>query len=141
MNITLREKILSIIIVVTLLSHLTFLHNVLENYVVCIGTDGHIAVENVSECDECIETEFLASNDVANIEVSKTDCEDISLDQNCFEINQFVTKNKIDISENVFELTAVLSESRTEIKYYYSINNNKDKNPILKNYTTVSLLI
>jgi hypothetical protein len=106
--------------------------------VVCFGTDGHIAVEKVNECDECTEAEFLTSSD---IEVRRADCEDISLDQNCFEINQFVAKNKIDISKNIYELTEILSEPKTEKKYHCSINNNKDKNLILKNYTTVSLLI
>jgi hypothetical protein len=141
MNIPLREKTLNIIIIVTLLSHLTFLHNVLEAYVICFGTDGHITVEEVKDCDECSNNEFLLSNNAANIELKNVDCKDIPLDQYCLEVNQFIIKNKAGISDNVLKLTSVLSESGGELKYYYSINEKSVKNHILENYTTVSLLI
>ncbi|NNG27724.1 MAG: hypothetical protein HKM87_09370 [Ignavibacteriaceae bacterium] len=141
MNILVRKRVINIVIIFALLSHLTFLHNVLDNYVICFGADGHIAVEKVSDCDECPAIEFSKAIDIAYTEVNIPDCKDISLDQNCFESNQFITKDKVDISDTNLVLNTILLEPKNETKYYCSTNTNKDKNHILENYTTVSLLI
>ncbi|MBT8378864.1 MAG: hypothetical protein KJN64_06525 [Ignavibacteria bacterium] len=141
MNTQFEFKFINVVIVISLLSHLTILHNFLEDYVICYGTDGHIAVENVNDCDECPSIDLSTLDYFANEEVKKPECEDISIDQHCFEGNQFIINNNIDLPSTILVLNAVFSKSKDEIKFYYSPNTNNNKNQILDSYTTVSLLI
>ena len=133
-------KFINILIVISLLSHLTILHNFLEDYVICYGSDGHIAVENVNDCVECPSIDFSTLDYSAIEGVKNSECEDISLDQHCFAENQFITKNNVDLPNFIIAIKTVLSRQENQVNRYHSLNNN-NINRILDSYTTISLLI
>lgn len=125
-----------------MLSHLTYLHDLLDNYVLCYGNDGHIAIENINdnlECEITNATSVMVNSNTLSFQ--NNNCNDISLGNDCYEDSQFLndSKTNITISVNAF----IQPLQRTKQKPVYS--NIKDhlsiSNLILENYTTVSLLI
>lgn len=124
-----------------MLSHITFMHNIVHDYVICYGDDGHIEIENVNDCADCAPPSMFDSETTSSSQLSSKDCEDVSLDVNCFEEEQYISKNNISINRSIlknkmFSFQIGNSESN-------SILNNKIvlENNILKNYTSISLLI
>ena len=136
-----QYKIISIILVFVILSHITFMHNIVHDYVICYGNDGHIEVEKINDCVDCTPHSMFDNKESASSKISSKDCEDASLDINCFEEEQYITQNKIFINRTILESDMFLfQDDDIEI-----ISNQKEKtifkNKILESYTTISLLI
>jgi hypothetical protein len=111
----------------------------MSEYVICTGTDGHIAIENVNDCDECNDINYTEpTNDV---EIKQQDCEDIALNEYCFEEEQFPPKDKIILS--FYSITiSILPEPDEDQRCKTNFNDYiKISDPILESYTSVSLLI
>ncbi|MCB0751928.1 MAG: hypothetical protein KDC52_10675 [Ignavibacteriae bacterium] len=140
-----RNKIINIFLILAMLSHVTYLHDMLDNYVLCYGTDGHVAIENINDTAECVnpssknnelQNELSFSNNYEN-----NKCNDISLHSNCFADNQFLLdkKNITSINLNCF----IQQLPRLHQKEIFSniLNSPEVLNQTLHNYSTVSLLI
>ncbi|MFH1528977.1 MAG: hypothetical protein ABIJ40_11380 [Bacteroidota bacterium] len=145
MNIVVRNKVINVFLLFSMLSHVTFLHNYFDNYILCYGADGRIAIENANDFSECegvkIFDKEVRPNNTGATTVDNTDCEDVSLDENCFEENQFLSKNKIVIPDYILKTNQLVLPSENEVNSFHQIDFNLTDNTILENYTTVSLLI
>lgn len=139
MNYNFINKSIHILLLLIFVSHLTFFHNLLDDYVICSGNDGHIAIENANECDECSDIQF--NGYTKSVELSSQDCKDVALNQNCFEDAQFIPKDKIFVTANIVKLGTILDNSHKEKEFNHSYINHDFENPILERYTSVSLLI
>jgi len=111
----------------------------MSEYVLCIGSDGHIAIENVNDCEECGDIQY--NGDTNSVEFNSQDCEDVALDQNCFEDAQFIPKDKIVIAANIVKLATILDNSHNEKEFNHPYINRDFENPALESYTTISLQI
>lgn len=125
-----------------MLSHITYLHDLLDNYVLCYGSDGHIAIESLDDCNDCENSSSSQyfTNEFSTL-IQENNCHDLSINSNCFEDAQFLLKNT-----NVFELNKnvhikLCYSPPLEIEFTKIKVCQKSSNPILDNYTTVSLLI
>lgn len=125
-----------------MLSHVTYLHDFLDRYVLCYGSDGHIAIESLDDCNDCenISSSIYLINEFSTL-IQDNNCNDLSINGNCFEDAQFLLK-----STNVFELSKNVHIKHIynpplEIEFAKIQICQKSYNPILDNYTTVSLLI
>ena len=74
-------------------------------------------------------------------QLSSKECDDVSLDVNCFEEEQYISKNNISINRSI--LKSKLFSFQIGNSESNSILNNKIvlENNILKSYTNISLLI
>lgn len=129
----------NILLILTLISHLSFFHNLLDNYIICSGSDGHIAIEKVNDCDDCSNIQF--NGDKKSVEFSSQNCEDTALDQNCFEDDEFIPKDRVVIAVNIVKLAAIFENTNCEKEFNDSYFNHDLENSILESYTTISLLI
>ena len=80
------KRYINLTLIFTILWHIVIVHNIFQNYVICYGNDGHIEIENALECENCSvpgksDISLLGGNTVLN----NNDCEDMSLDENCFD--------------------------------------------------------
>ena len=139
--IQLRYKITSIIIILVMLSHITFMHNLVHDYILCYGNDGHIEIENVNDCTECAPHSMFDTEATSSSQISSKDCDDVSLDINCFEEEQYISKNKTSIDRNT--LKSKMFSFQIGNSENNSVLNNKNilENNILESYTNISLLI
>jgi len=137
------NKILSVSLIIIMVSHLTFLHNILQDYVLCNGANGHIAVENIEEsiaCSTFSSFNISINNGQNTFEIDY--CEDTPLDENCIEESEFIPKDKVDLNIDLTSKREIISPIENEFKNYISIDKSLVKeNQILGSYTTVSLLI
>ncbi|MAT59404.1 MAG: hypothetical protein CMF23_15635 [Ignavibacteriae bacterium] len=133
------NKSTHIFLLLTLVSHLTLAHDLISEYVLCTGSDGHVAIENVNECEECSNIQF--NGDTKLVVISIQDCEDVALDQNCFEDDEFIPQNKIVITASIVKFATIFENTDYEKKFNNSYIDQDFKNPILERYTSVSLLI
>lgn len=143
MKLKILNKIISVSLIVIIVGHLTIFHHILQDYVLCYGADGHVAIENVDECASCsnissFTISVLAGQSFTDID----DCEDIRLDENCINENEFIPKDKINLNVELASTWETITPTENEFKIYKSVDKGLFKeNHILKNYTTVSLLI
>lgn len=135
----LRHKIINFFLLLVLFSHLTFIHDVIKNYVLCYGTDGHIAIEKVNECIECPEVNNFI--ELGYPSINCVNCEDVSLDQTCIADGQFLAKNKEVISSKKIITSVNILKPDSRVNTFLSLDLPQNINPILQNYSTVSLLI
>ena len=137
----LRYKITSTMLILVILSHITFMHNLVHDYIICYGNDGHIEVENINECDDCTPHSMFGDKEESSSKLSNKDCEDVSLDVNCYEEEQYISQNKKLINRTILKSTML----SFQIENPENTFNQKDKiifkNKTLENYTTILLLI
>jgi hypothetical protein len=142
---TRRNKLINIFLILTMLSHVTYFHDILDNYVICYGTDGHVEIENINNPSDCI-ISTQEQNNLPN-EISfknnyqDNNCNDISLHSNCFEDSQFLSDKKITSSFNLNCLVQQLPRSNEKENFSIFFHNQKFINQTLQNYSTVTLLI
>ena len=135
-------KILNIVLILVMLSHVSFFHEYLKNYVICYEPNGDVQVENINDCEECTNINLIIPSAVpTESSVNKTDCLDFPLDGDFFSHHQFITKNS-----NVLITNNILSSVPTFIKINSNIDfrnykNTLIKNLILENFTSVLLII
>jgi len=138
-------KYISVFLLLSMLSHTTYLHDYLENYVLCYGVDGHVAIENVDDCSDCsiISTLIIpiGASQYSKIFSANEDCQDFSLNSECFEENEFLIVNKT--AKSYSSSISLLELPRLNQKSISSgiINSSEISNLILQNYTTVLLII
>lgn len=125
-----------------MLSHITYLHDLLDSYVLCYGSDGHIAIESLDDCNDCknISSSHYVANEFSTL-IQENNCNDLSINNNCFEDAQFLLdkKNITSINLNCF----IQQLPRLHQKEIFSniLNSPEVLNQTLHNYSTVSLLI
>ena len=124
-----------------MLSHLTFMHSFVQNYIICYGSDGHIQIENVNDCGSCENHPIFESAEITISYLSSTDCNDVSLDENCLDDAQFFSKNKITINAGNQKNNIFIFRSGNHKRTLNKIDTITFGNNILENYTTVSLII
>lgn len=135
----LRHKIINLFLILILFSHLAFIHDIIKNYVLCYGSDGHIVIEKVNECVECPElNDFI---ELGYPSINCVNCEDVSLDQSCIAEGQFLTKNKDVVSTEKIKTSVNILKPDNRLNKILALNLHQNINPILQSYSTVSLLI
>lgn len=139
MNYNFINKSTHILLLLIFVSHLTFAHELVSEYVICTGTDGHVAVENVNECDDCKVMKYAESTN--EVELQQQDCEDVAIDENCFEEEQFLPKDKIDVTSYYVTLSILPEPTEDQRSNFNFKDYYKFIDPVLENYTTVSLII
>ncbi len=139
-NLVASYKITSIILVLVMFSHFTFMHTIIHDYVLCYGNDGHVEIENVSECLDCSPHSMLDTQ-VNSTQLSSNQCNDKSIDDNCFEEEEYLTQNKTLINRSI-QKSKKLSFPKWDPENSSSLKNiNVLENNILENYSNISLLI
>ncbi len=137
-----KYKLINLFLLISILSHTTYLHNLLDSYVLCYGSDGHLEVENIDDCSDC--KNVASSDQMSNKFTSnfqENNCNDISLDGNCFEDVQYLIKNvKILTSQNNSSVELFYSPDQ-KVKFTNTNIFVKNYNPALQNYSTVLLII
>ncbi len=143
MNKKISHKIINIVLLVTMFSHLTFFHGYFQDYVICYGNDGHVAIENLDDCNECSTLNFSdLFSSAQNVIIEDIDCKDIALDENCFEDENFIAKNKVLFANNLRKTKPIiinLAIDQNKRNSYTLVG--KFKNSITEIYSTVSLII
>jgi hypothetical protein len=140
-NIVSRDRITSIILVLVMFSHFTFMHTIVHDYVLCYGTDGHIEIENVNELSDCAPHSIFDTQATSSTQLSSNDCKDISFDENCFEEEDYLTQDKTSVNRNI-QKNKMFSFQKGNTENFISLNNkNIIENNILENYSNISLLI
>ncbi len=140
MKVKFLYKSINIVLILMMFSHTSFFHEYLQNYVLCFGNDGHIQIENINDCEECTNLDFLTTTYPGKIIVQSSDCEDIPLDEHCFEENQFISQRNI-ISTIGIQLPVISFLSSGKKVLFYNLDFTSTNNPILENYKKVSLTI
>jgi len=137
-----QNKNIHIFLLVALISHPAFIHELMANYVICRGSNGHIGVERLNDCSDC--------NDIQYTELEKTTgttlldnqcCEDVALDNGCFEENQYPPKVRMLAANQLPKVEKNSFEPSVENFAYHNLFMNRSYNQSLEHYTTVSLLI
>lgn len=145
MKTNISKKIISIFLILSMLSHLTYLHELLDNYVLCYGNDGHIAIENINNDFECEITHssksMVYSNISSNTSFQNNNCNDVSLGNDCYEDSQFLIDSKTNFTFNTNPFILNLPRTKQKPVFLDIKDQLFSKNLILENYTTVSLLI
>jgi len=143
MKLKFLNKIISVSLIVFMVSHLTFLHSLLQDYVLCNGSDGHVAVENVDECAACSNISSFTISAAASQNIYDVDnCDDTRFDENCIDENEFIPKDKINVTVDLINTWETIALTENEFKSYNFFAKDLIKeNRILKNYITVSLII
>ncbi len=126
-----------------MVSHLTILHRFLQDYVLCNGSDGHISIENVNEYAACSNTSSFTISVLPGLSISVADeCKDTRLNENCIDENEFILENRTNLNVDLINRWQIIASPENLLKNYnFSDRNVFKENPILENYTTVSLLI
>ena len=128
-----------------MISHLTYLHDFLDNYILCYGNDGHVAVENTNDSSDCESNSFSIEFEPNYLSDNATfhddNCNDVSLHNNCVEDNQFLLDNKTSIPFNTHVIAQRFPRTKQKLKYSEIKEHLSIINPILESYTTVSLII
>jgi len=128
-------------LILVILSHITFMHNVVHDYVVCYGNDGHIQVENVDDCGSCDTHSIFDIEEISTSQFSSKNCEDVSLGINCFEEEQYISQNKISINRTILQSEMHLFKIEDIENTSNQKNNSILKNKTLESYTTISLIL
>ncbi len=136
-----RYRITSMILILVILSHITFMHNLVHDYVICYGNDGHVEVENINECDDCTPHSMFDIQEASSSQLSSKDCEDVSLDINCFEEEQYISQNKTSINRTILKSTMFSFQADDSENIFTQKDKKIIKNKILESYTTILLLI
>ncbi len=143
MKLRMLNKIISVSLIIILVSHITFLHNIMQDYVLCKGADGHVAVENIEETYSCpnslsFEISIYTGQSIFNV----NSCEDTRFDENCIEESEFIPQSNSNSTIDLTSNCEIVQPTKNTFKNYkFIVKDLFDKNYILQNYTTVSLLI
>lgn len=132
--------------------HFFIMHSWLPGYVLCIGTDGHVAVESSSDQANCNDPESLPSHTETEISIVLSNafaaehcgpCVDVTLRSNCDDKAPNQQKNSA--------LQALLSLVNNQPFYPFNVVEDHDKtlaidfksfsNPTLTSLHTIVLLI
>ncbi len=138
---TLQYRVTNIVLMLVMLSHITFMHNIAYDYVLCYGNDGHIEIENVNESENCKNHSLFEVAKTITTYISSIDCEDVSLDENCFEEEQFIFNKRVNTYAVILKNNIFISLTENRKKATDKIETNRFENNVLESYTTVSLII
>lgn len=105
-----HKKRLSFIFSTVFVLHFLVLHGALTGFVLCIGNDGHVAVERSSDSNSCEETGQIDSAVFSeslvlhcNSEASHCgECRDVSLNSECRDEQSRISKNDLDLQTPEF---------------------------------------
>jgi hypothetical protein len=135
-------KIINIILILTIFSHLSFFHEYLQNYVICYEIDGNVQIENINDCEECTNINLVIPSSMPEESTIKNiDCLDIPLEANCFNDQQFISrKNKVNITKStILSVQTFIAFKKENI--FTTTKNLTFNNHILDNYLSVLLII
>lgn len=135
-------KITAFVIFLNLLLHTALLHNFFTAGVICIEQNGNTRIENLTEFNKLNSNLFDYTFNKNILNPSHEDCNNISLDVNCFNDKQIIQKQKDVNRQNT--LTALLT-TRTllskKFNLYSTLKKLSTNNFPLFSYSTVALLI
>ncbi len=130
------------IIIFSILSHVTLIHTFAKDLVVCLNEEnGNVKIEKINDCEECkIPLEVLYNSSLVEKSISDIDCEDIPLDEFCFEENQLMPKIDI-LFWKLLVKTIMPDVTEYDTLKYFIADKTFNFNLTLENYTSVLLLI
>ncbi len=111
-----HKKRLSFIFSTVFVLHFLVLHGALTGFVLCIGNDGHVAMERSSDSNSCENSGQIESATFSkslalhcNSEASHCgECRDVSLNSDCRDEQSRISKNELNIRTPVFSFTTFL---------------------------------
>ena len=136
-----KYKIINIVLILVMLSHASFLHEYLQNYIICYEPNGDVQIENINDCDECTNLNITIPVPITNqSSIDKTDCIDFPLEGDYINHHQFIpNSSKVQLTKNILFSEPIFI--RSEQKKYYTNLKTTCNNLILEHYTSVSLII
>jgi hypothetical protein len=136
-----NKKKINLILILLMVSHVTFLHDLIDNYDVCFRNDGLISIKDHNDLSHN-QIEFLQNNN-SNIKhsVRSNNCDDVCISNECFENGAFTISYKSNISAQLNFSILQLTKQYQESEILYTSSNYLFNNLILQSYSTVSLII
>lgn len=131
------KKSINILLITLFFTHAAFMHHILDSFVHCSTENGQLTLEYIHENSSNV---ICLGNTDSTCSHNNFGCEDVSLDQNCFEYGQVISKDKT-FFVYVIQLYVLHIHSAKPKSFYCLPVNYQLKNPILENYSTISLLI
>ncbi len=129
------NRVINILLLIIIISHISFIHLLQAEYLICTEIDGETAIETYDECDEnsdLIKTET---------EIKSETCQDNPITENCFETEQYFQKTKILQKTFVSDITYITESIKKGYNFIPVVNLLISQNQSVENYATVSLLI
>ena len=132
MTIKIRHKIagrgLSLFLILNFAFHFLLQHGALAEFVLCIGSDGHIAVERSLDDTTCSDVDFRSHLELVNkhngncciLETNHCgDCRDISLTADCQDEQARISKNPLEISPKQLVQASVSADFAANTDLHY----------------------
>ena len=83
------NRVINILLLIIIISHISFIHLLQAEYLICTEIDGETAIETYDECDE---NSDLIKNET---EIKSETCQDNPITENCFETEQYFQKTTL----------------------------------------------
>ncbi len=129
------NRVVNVLLLIIIISHISFIHLLQAEYLVCTEVDGETVIETY---DECGENSDLIKNET---KIKSESCQDNPIAENCFETEQYFQKTKILQKTFVSEITYITESVGKGYKFIPYDNLLLSQNQSVENYATVSLLI
>ncbi len=129
------NRVINILLLIIIISHISFIHLLQAEYLICTEIDGETAIETYDECDE---NSDLIKNET---EIKSETCQDNPITENCFETEQYFQKTKILQKTFVSDITYITESIKKGYNFIPVVNLLISQNQSVENYATVSLLI
>jgi len=129
------NRVINILLLIIIISHISFIHLLQAEYLICTEIDGETAIETYDECDE---NSDLIKNET---EIKSETCQDNPITENCFETEQYFQKTKILQKTFVSDITYITESIKKGYNFIHVVNLLISQNQSVENYATVSLLI
>ncbi len=130
-----KYRFTSLLLLVTLLSHISIFHAPMQEKILCAHDDGSVHLENISESEFAVNILFPLQKATP---VFHQNCNDYRLDFHVDQINAKQIHN-YNLSQRVF-LVINLKRIKTHL-IQFSLTRQQLPQLTLQNYSTVSLLI
>lgn len=133
------NKLINIFLLVVFVSHLTFAHEFVAEYVICTDSEGTVSIQKCYDCTDC--STSGSQQNISSTNSVKQDCDDVHLGENCFEHEQFLHKDKVIITTFITGFVFIPEIITPHYQNYSENKHTRLKNIQLDNFTTVLLLI
>ncbi len=129
------NRVINVLLLIIIISHISFIHLLQAEYLICTEIDGETVIETY---DECGENSDLIKNET---EIKSETCQDNPITENCFETEQYFQKTKILQKTFVSDITYITESIKKGYNFIPVVNLLISQNQSVENYATVSLLI
>ena len=143
---TVLHKVINLMLLLVMLSHLSYFHQLLETYVVCYGSDGHIEIENIEDNSSCSSSGLnQTKTHITSVMFESNDCDDVKLGEQCIEDLPYLVGNKLNFIQ-ILPFSAITEfNNRKRKPFSYSVYKNTEVNKILdiryNSHSDINLLV